>query len=156
MTATPKKRVGRPAKPASERADTFSIRLTPDLRAKVEAAAAESGRSLTAEIVWRLESTFSSSLTYTLIDRRLEEFEQLRAREAEWRLNKRLLTNELEALPRTDENASKRSQLERHIRIAGEERALAQSQLKRIEREIELLVEDLGKRVGNALEADKP
>lgn len=58
MTEKPKKRPGRPPKPAEERGDTFSVRLLPLLRGKLEASAAQSGRSLTAEITHRLEQSY--------------------------------------------------------------------------------------------------
>lgn len=40
----------------------FGVRMQPELKAQLEAAAKESGRSMNAEIVARLEQTFSSSM----------------------------------------------------------------------------------------------
>lgn len=38
----------------------FKLRLTPEVKAKIEHAANESGRSMNAEILWRLERSFMS------------------------------------------------------------------------------------------------
>lgn len=42
----------------------FGLRMLPDLRAKVEEAAAQTGRSLNAEIIARLEHSFDSSRAF--------------------------------------------------------------------------------------------
>lgn len=58
MSSSAKKKPGRPAKPASEKTGNFSVRMSPDLRGKLEAAATASGRSVNAEITFRLEKSF--------------------------------------------------------------------------------------------------
>lgn len=72
MVEKAKKRPGRPRKPPAERSETFSIRLVPELRARLEQAAAESGRSMTAEIVQRLAGSFNSLKTVMLANRFME------------------------------------------------------------------------------------
>lgn len=54
----------------------FGLRMLPPLRAQLTAAAEESGRSLNAEIVSRLESSFKQSAIDERIDRLLEAFEK--------------------------------------------------------------------------------
>lgn len=72
MTEKPKKGPGRPSKPLAERSETFSIRLVPELRLRVEEAAAHAGKSMTAEIVDRLVKSFDSVETVMLANRFLE------------------------------------------------------------------------------------
>jgi Arc-like DNA binding domain. len=54
----------------------FGLRMLPSLRAQLEAAAQQSGRSLNAEIVFRLQSTLEHGAIDGRIDRMLEAFEQ--------------------------------------------------------------------------------
>jgi hypothetical protein len=62
-----KPRKGRPAIPAGDRKSrNFTFRSRGDMHAKLTDAAALAGRSVSAEIEWRLEQSFSE-------DRRLEE-----------------------------------------------------------------------------------
>jgi hypothetical protein len=59
MEETPKKRIGRPPKPAAERKErNFTFRTRPELRAQLTEAAAKSGRSISEEIEYRLDRTF--------------------------------------------------------------------------------------------------
>lgn len=58
MPTAPKKRPGRPPKPEGVRTGNFSVRLPVELRERLEAAAAEAGRSVNAEIATRLELSF--------------------------------------------------------------------------------------------------
>lgn len=46
----------------------FGLRLQPDLKARVEAAAASNHRSINAEIVARLEASFSPAPMMVLVD----------------------------------------------------------------------------------------
>jgi len=60
-----------------------NLRLPADLKERLEAAAAATGRSLTAEVVWRLQETFEADdadpLSEAELDVRLRELgEQLR------------------------------------------------------------------------------
>lgn len=51
-----KKKLGRPLKPEMERKIApLNIRCTPLMRARIEAAAAQSGRSMAAEATYRME-----------------------------------------------------------------------------------------------------
>lgn len=59
MPPTAKKRPGRPPKPEGERGGNFSIRLLPEVREALEAAATKAGRSLSAEIGFRLQQTLT-------------------------------------------------------------------------------------------------
>ncbi|OBR70629.1 hypothetical protein A7D35_20420 [Xanthomonas arboricola] len=61
MTTKPSKRPGRPAKPDSERTANFSVRMPQQLRERLEATAAAEGRSVNAEIVYRLTNSAASS-----------------------------------------------------------------------------------------------
>lgn len=54
----------------------FGLRMLPPLRAKLVAAAEESGRSLNAEIVSRLEASFEPETFDPRMERLLEAFEQ--------------------------------------------------------------------------------
>lgn len=45
-------------RPATGHINPFGLRMQPDLREQLESAASESGRSLNAEIVARLEASF--------------------------------------------------------------------------------------------------
>lgn len=54
----------------------FGLRMLPPLRAQLEAAAQQAGRSLNAEIVFRLQSTLDRGATDERTDRLLEAFEQ--------------------------------------------------------------------------------
>ncbi|WIH05523.1 Arc family DNA-binding protein [Xanthomonas translucens pv. graminis] len=58
MSQAPKKKPGRPPKPEKERAGNFSVRLPPELRGRIEAAADTAARSVNADIVARLEESF--------------------------------------------------------------------------------------------------
>lgn len=49
-------------RPATGHINPFGLRMQPELRARLEAAATESGRSLNAEIVDRLEASFRRSI----------------------------------------------------------------------------------------------
>jgi hypothetical protein len=53
----------------------FGLRMLPPLRDQLTAAAQDSGRSLNAEIVSRLEASFKQSALDERIDRLLEAFE---------------------------------------------------------------------------------
>lgn len=55
----------------------MNIRIPADLKAKVEAAAQESGRSVTAEIVVRLESTFPRQIEQELLEARRDELDKI-------------------------------------------------------------------------------
>ncbi|WP_457664000.1 Arc family DNA-binding protein [Sinorhizobium medicae] len=54
----------------------FGLRMLSPLRARLTAAAQESGRSLNAEIVSRLEASFRQSALEERIERLLEAFEK--------------------------------------------------------------------------------
>lgn len=56
------KRMGRPPKNPEAKAESFSIRLVPELRARLQEAADREHRSLAAEIVWRLQESFEWEL----------------------------------------------------------------------------------------------
>lgn len=54
----------------------FGLRMLPPLRAQLKAAAQDSGRSLNAEIVSRLEASFKQTVTDERIERLLQAFEK--------------------------------------------------------------------------------
>lgn len=63
----------------------FRLRIPEDLKARVERAAEENSRSITAEIVYRLKGSFGVEASETdMLDRRIRETEvALRAAQAE-------------------------------------------------------------------------
>jgi hypothetical protein len=71
------KKPGRPSKPASQKGETFSVRLQPDLRNALAVSAESKGRSLNAEITYRLarsladESPFQAERALALKQLRL-------------------------------------------------------------------------------------
>lgn len=50
-------------RPATAHIPPFGLRMQPDLKARVEESAKANGRSMNAEIVARLEDSFSAPLT---------------------------------------------------------------------------------------------
>ena len=56
--AKKRRRPGRPVGEFGPRGSVMGIRLPEDLRRRLQLAAAESGRSLSGELLWRLELTF--------------------------------------------------------------------------------------------------
>ena len=146
MVDVPKKKAGRPAKSQADKAETFSIRLVPELRARLEEAASKAGRSLAAEISARLDSSFSAPLTYVLIDRRMKEMEELSLRVATLDRAHRLYEVELEEARRAGDTSAA-ARLTDSIRLVTWEIQAAREQLSRIEAEANVLIEDLGRRV---------
>jgi vacuolar-type H+-ATPase subunit I/STV1 len=83
MQENEKRKPGRPRKAVEERAEptqTFSIRLTNDLRQRVEEAADRSGRPMTGEIVYRLQQSFEPSLETVLLTARTREHDEIQMR----------------------------------------------------------------------------
>jgi hypothetical protein len=73
---------------AAQRRVNLNMRCTPDLRSMVEAAAAMSGRSLTDEVLWRVERSFytddfNTVIRETVREEMRAEFEGRRAMEAQ-------------------------------------------------------------------------
>ena len=65
MALKSKKKRGRPALPPGEgKRHPLNMRTTKDVRDRLEAAAAASGRSLVQEVEFRLQKSFSNELTY--------------------------------------------------------------------------------------------
>ncbi|MEX5744648.1 Arc family DNA-binding protein [Massilia sp. X63] len=60
-------------RPPTAHITPFGLRMQPELKERLEAAAQEAGRSLNAEIVARLEQSFEPRQTMILID----EFENM-------------------------------------------------------------------------------
>lgn len=145
----PSKRVGRPPKDPEAKAETFSIRLVPELRARLEEAAEQERRSLAAEIVFRLESSFSVPLTYLLVERRIAEFEKVKATIVDMDTVLALTNQRLSEIKssRAPEQVAERIRLQADIEKATSKRNIATGQLARIEAEVDALLEDLGKRI---------
>src|SRR5262249_20487007 len=53
-----RRRPGRPVGEFGPRGSVMGIRLPEDLRRRLQLAAAESGRTLSGELLWRVETTF--------------------------------------------------------------------------------------------------
>ncbi|HVJ39086.1 MAG TPA: Arc family DNA-binding protein [Stenotrophomonas sp.] len=127
----------------------FGLRLPPELKSRLEAAAAEAGRSLNAEIVWRLESTFSAPLTYMLIERRLDEIQEAQRKVVDWKSAVALLEGSARELQkaRTPEAKKELGRVQADLDRSQRNLKIAQDQLDRIEEEANRLIEDLGRRV---------
>ena len=68
---------GRPAlPPEAGKRHPLGIRTTAELKKKIEAAAAESGRSIAQEIELRLERSFDQDTMLARVIGRLDEFEE--------------------------------------------------------------------------------
>jgi TraY domain len=77
MMVTPAK-IGRPIRPVSddEGMTTFNVRITADLRRKIEASANKSGRSLSREAEIRLQQSFDTERALDYLVNRVEEAER--------------------------------------------------------------------------------
>lgn len=85
----------------------MNVRIPELLKAMLESAATQSGRSVTSEIVYRLEASFPENLTDLLITRRTEEAEMVMNR-----LDKcNRFAMRLEAAGATDDLASMDSEI---------------------------------------------
>lgn len=154
MPTAPKKKAGRPAKAAAEKAETFSVRLHPDMRARLEEAAAKAGRSLAAEISARLDASFSTPLTFQLIERRLDEIQRLvREYNSLEDLHGSLVWSLEYFIGKTDdpsvrERIKVQDEADRVVRRGAEVRV----QLSRVEKEARELIDDIGRQVDSELE----
>lgn len=131
----------------------FKIRLPVELKARLENSAKEQGRSLTADIVWRLEKSFDMQLTYQLLERRLDEAAELDRRLSEVRRRQEEMRAEAEEFLQGEDASAVLSrglmeqangELQKQIDIALRQRA-------RIEAEVEALLDDLGQRAKASL-----
>ncbi|KDE90590.1 Arc family DNA-binding protein [Stenotrophomonas maltophilia] len=126
----------------------FKLRIPVDLMRQIETHADAAGRSTSAEMIWRLEKSFDSNLTYLLLDRRTEELNS--TREAWF-----LAAEELRAL-RQRRNAeglsvSDLAALESQIRSKERDLAIAKDQHSRVGTEFDALLQDLKQRASTAL-----
>jgi hypothetical protein len=71
---------GRPLDPNNGKRHPMGIRTTKRIKEKVEAAAQKSGRSVAAEIEWRLEASFLEQTQGELVREALSELAMLRER----------------------------------------------------------------------------
>ncbi len=149
METAPKKRVGRPPKAASEKAETFSVRLLPEVRAKLEEAAEKAGRSLAAEISARLEASFTGPLTYVLLDRRMQELHELNERLSATLTVQSYLQAELASLEgvKGAEADAKRVNLQAEHEVLGWDAQTVKEQITRVESEAKSLLDDLARKV---------
>lgn len=131
-----------------------NIRLPASLKDKITEAAQLSGRTFTAELVWRLKSSFGSSATFMLIDRRTTEFMTLRDRYEQLELEEETLRGRLAELDGEKSAAatSERKILQKAAERIAEERAVMQTQLQRINDELTHLLDELVVRAKKALE----
>lgn len=131
----------------------FKLRMPAELMRRLEEEAQVAGRSTSAEIVWRLEQSFDTKLTYQLLDRRFEEADAL---------SEQLATGgaELVALRKQLEAARDAGDKEGEIRLAAisvrvrrvaDELRIASRQGKRVQEEIEALISDLNERARTVL-----
>lgn len=104
---------------------------------------------MTADIIWRLEQSFDTRLTYQLLDRRFEEAETLSAMFTLGEAELVHLRKEIEAaskLPASQARSEKLAHLgARTMRVADDMRT-AQRQAKRVQQEIMELTADLTER----------
>lgn len=154
MEQAPKKRVGRPAKPAAEKAETFSVRLLPEVRGKLEDAAAKAGRSLAAEISARLEASFTSPLTYVLLDRRMQELQELNERLSATLYIRTHNLAHLNALQGTKDAAAEAQRVEllAQLEIMDWDCRTIKEQIARVEAEAKALLDDLSRKVSMTAE----
>ncbi|WP_185825423.1 Arc family DNA-binding protein [Xanthomonas sp. SI] len=122
----------------------FKLRIPVDLMRRIEAQADAAGRSTSAEMIWRLEKSFDSNLTYLLLDRRTEELNS--TREAWF-----VLAEELRDLRKKRGagglSVSDFAALESQIRAKERDLAIAKDQHLRVGAEFDALLEDLKQKV---------
>ncbi|NMW23373.1 Arc family DNA-binding protein [Rhodanobacter denitrificans] len=117
----------------------MNIRLPANMKAQIEAAAQESGRSVTAEIVARLERSFPLSINEQILELRRAEVAELRA----WLERASALSQELkdrlasESLP-----SDRRGSVEATLEKAAPEIARARAALAVAEARLEQAIQD--------------
>lgn len=146
MTDASKRRPGRPSNSDAQRTGNFSVRMPIELRTRLEEAAAAAGRSLNADIVWRLEKSFDTKLTYQLLDQRFEDLEGVVDELGRLEDHLAFLRYNLERLRATEGDAADTSTLARQVLQAAEQMRMTSRQGKRIQDEIEALTTDLADR----------
>jgi hypothetical protein len=87
----------------SDLADRFQVRMPPGLRSRIADAAKASNRSMNAEIVWRLENSFSEE-TFDLVEKTEKKLREVFKIAAELREVVKDLPEEMTA-PRTRTDA---------------------------------------------------
>ena len=123
----------------------FKLRIPVDLMRRIESHAETSGRSTSAEMIWRLEKSFDSRLIYELLDRRFLEAgvlnKQFRAAEAKLTA----LRKQLEAAAKANDEAGLAEVRSQTTQLAADMKITAR-QAKRVQEEIEALTSDLNER----------
>ncbi|MBB5676406.1 Arc family DNA-binding protein [Xanthomonas arboricola] len=131
----------------------FKLRMPGELMRRLEEEAQAAGRSMSAEIVWRLEQSFDTKLTYQLLDRRFEEAEALSDRLATGGAELVALRKQLEAAREIGdkEGEIRLAAISVRVRRVADELRIASRQGKRVQEEIEALISDLNERARTVL-----
>lgn len=137
----------------SQETPHFKIRLPLELKARLESSAKEQGRSLTADIVWRLEKSFETNLTYQLLDRRFDEAEALSDQLLAGEKELAVLRKQLEAASKLKDGGrdGRIAEIAARTKRTGADMQIAARQAKRIQAEIQSLIADLNERAYSAL-----
>ncbi|HHA2904284.1 TPA: Arc family DNA-binding protein [Stenotrophomonas maltophilia] len=128
----------------------FKLRIPVDLMRRIESQADSSGRSTSAEMVWRLEKSFDSRLTYDLLDRRFLEADVLNEQFVAGEARLAVLREQLEAAVKAKDEARIAEISAQTMRLAADMRTTAR-QAKRVQEEIEALTSDLNERARSVL-----
>lgn len=122
----------------------FGLRMPVDLRSALEAAAKEGGRSLNAEIVWRLQCSFDPGTETRMLETRIRERESLT-------MKKRSLAAEsflLKTQPDASENGVELAERTAAITARNSAQiARIDDHYFRISQEIDSLMEELAQRL---------
>jgi hypothetical protein len=93
---SPRRGRGRPSKGSAAKRGSFNTRIREALKRQLEAAAAEAGRSLSEEIEYRLEQSFSAESAAAELQNRLnvmeEKFEKVISERREFELDVKEVT----------------------------------------------------------------
>jgi hypothetical protein len=122
----------------------FKLRLPEALKSRLESEAQASGRTVTSEIVWRLESTLSISAS-KMLDSRFKEAEELAIRDAVMAKDVQSVGANLAVQMKSKDPQiiAARAGTEALLNRLISERAVVALQLSRVTDEIAALIRDL-------------